>query len=48
MEVMVIKLWINAKKWNQVPPIIFNLHDKKIKDFKVKIYHLYSGVRVST
>ena len=41
-----IKLWINAKKkWNQVPPIILNLHDKKIKDFKVKIYHLCSGVR---
>jgi len=33
------------KKWNQVPPIILNLHDKKIKDFKVKIYHLCSGVR---
>ena len=36
------------KKWNQVPPIILNLHDKKIKDFKVKIYHLCSGVRVWT
>jgi len=33
------------KKWNKVPPIIFNLHDKKIKDLKVKIYHLCSGVR---
>ena len=33
------------KKWNKVPPIILNLHDKKIKDFKVKIYHLCSGVR---
>jgi predicted peptidase len=33
------------KKWNKVPPIIFNLHNKKIKDFKVKIYHLCSGVR---
>ncbi len=36
---------ICKKKWNQVPPIILNLHDKKIKDFKVKIYHLCSGVR---
>ena len=33
------------KKWNKVPSIIFNLHDKKIKDLKVKIYHLCSGVR---
>ena len=33
------------KKWNKVPPIIFNLHDKKIKDLKVKIYHLCSGIR---
>ena len=33
------------KKWNKVPPIIFNLHNKKIKDLKVKIYHLCSGVR---
>ena len=33
------------KKWNKVPPIILNLHDKKIKDLKVKIYHLCSGVR---
>ena len=33
------------KKWNQAPPIILNLHDKKIKDFKVKIQHLCSGVR---
>jgi predicted peptidase len=34
-----------SKKWNKVPPIILNLHDKKIKDLKVKIYHLCSGVR---
>ena len=34
-----------SKKWNKVPPILFNLHDKKIKDLKVKIYHLCSGVR---
>ena len=34
-----------SKKWNKVPPIIFNLHDKKIKDLKVKIYHFCSGVR---
>ncbi len=33
------------KKWNKVPPIILNLHDKMIKDLKVKIYHLCSGVR---
>ena len=33
------------KKWNKVPPIILNLHDKKIKDHKVKVYHLCSGVR---
>jgi len=33
------------KKWNKVPPIILNLHDKKIKDNKVKVYHLCSGVR---
>ena len=33
------------KKWNKVPPIILNLHDKKIKDLKVKIYNLCSGVR---
>ena len=33
------------KKWNKVPPIILNLHDKNIKDFKVKIYRLCSGVR---
>ena len=34
-----------SKKWNKVPPIILNLHDKKIKDLKVKVYHLCSGVR---
>ena len=33
------------KKWNKAPPIILNLHNKNIKDFKVKIYHLCSGVR---
>ena len=33
------------KKWNKVPQIILNLHDKKIKDHKVKVYHLCSGVR---
>ena len=33
------------KKCNQVLLIILNLHDKKIKDFKVKIYHLCLGVR---
>ena len=35
-------------KWKQAPPIILNLHDKKIKDLKVKIYHLCSGVRGCT
>ena len=46
MEVVTTKTLISAKKkWNKVPPIIFNLHDKKIKDLKVKIYHLCSGVR---
>ena len=34
-----------SKNWNKVPPIISNLHNKKIKDFKVKIYYLCSGVR---
>ena len=33
------------KKWNKAPPIILNLHDKKITNLKVKIYHLCSGVR---
>ena len=33
------------KKRNKVPPIILNLHDKKIKDLNVKIYHLCSGAR---
>ena len=33
------------KKLNKVPPIISNLHNKKIKDFKVNIYYLCSGVR---
>jgi predicted alpha/beta hydrolase family esterase len=34
-----------SKNWNKVPPIISNLHNKKVKDFKVKIYYLCSGVR---
>ena len=33
------------KRWNKVPPIILNLHDKNIKDFKAKIYRLCTGVR---
>ena len=31
--------------WNKVPPVIRNLHDKKIKNFNIKIYRLCSGVR---
>ena len=31
--------------WNKVPPVIKNLHDKKIKNFNVKIYRLCSGVK---
>ena len=30
---------------NKVPPVIRNLHDKKIKYFNVKIYRLCSGVK---
>ena len=30
---------------NKVPPVIRNLHDKKIKNFNVKIYRLCSGVK---
>ena len=33
------------KKWNKVPPIILNLHDKKINDLKIKILKFCSGVR---
>ena len=33
------------KKWNLVPPVIRNLHDKKINDYQVKIYRLCTGVR---
>ena len=33
------------KKWNLVAPVIRNLHDKKINDYKVKIYRLCTGVR---
>ena len=32
-------------KWNLVPQIIRNLHNKKINDYEVKIYRLCSGVR---
>ena len=31
--------------WNKVPAVIKNLHDKKIKNFNVKIYRLCSGVK---
>ena len=33
------------KKWNLVPLVIRNLHDKKINDYQVKIYRLCTGVR---
>ena len=33
------------KKWNKVPPIILNLHDKKINNLKIKILKFCSGVR---
>ncbi len=32
-------------KWNLVPHVIRNLHNKKINNFEVKIYRLCSGVR---
>ena len=32
-------------KWNLVPQVIRNLHNKKINNFEVKIYRLCSGVR---
>ena len=32
-------------KWNLVPQVIRNLHNKKIKNYEVKIYRLCSGVR---
>ena len=32
-------------KWNLVPQVIRNLHNKKINNFDVKIYRLCSGVR---
>ena len=33
------------KSWNWPASIIKNLHNKKIKEFTVKIYHLCSGIR---
>ena len=33
------------KKWNFVPPVIRNLHDKKINNYQIKIYRLCTGVR---
>ena len=33
------------KSWNKVPPIIRNLHNKRIKEYTVKIYRFCSGVR---
>ena len=32
-------------KWNLVPQVIRNLHNKKINNYEVKIYRLCSGVR---
>ena len=32
-------------KWNLVPQVIRNLHNKRINNFEVKIYRLCSGVR---
>ena len=31
--------------WNKVPPVIRDLHNKKIKNFNIKIYRLCSGVK---
>ena len=31
--------------WNKVPPVIRDLHNKKIKNFNIKIYRLCSGTR---
>ena len=33
------------KKWNLVAPVIRNLHDKRIKNYQIKIYRLCTGVR---
>ena len=33
------------KSWNRPVPIVKNLHDKKIKEFTVKIYRLCLEVR---
>jgi hypothetical protein len=32
-------------KWNLVPQVITNLHNKKINNYEIKIYRLCSGVR---
>ena len=34
-----------SKPWNKTPPVLLGLHDKKINNFQIKIYHLCSGVR---
>ena len=34
-----------SKSWNKTPPVILELHNKKIKNFHIKIYRLCSGVR---
>ena len=31
--------------WNKIPPAILQLHDQKIKNLQIKLYHLCSGVR---
>ena len=33
------------KKWNLVPPVIRNLHDKRVNNHRIKIYRLCTGVR---
>ena len=34
-----------TKPWNKVPPVILNLHGKKIGNLNINIYRLCSGVR---
>tara|TARA_B100000575_G_C22983190_1_gene567208 strand:+ start:34 stop:948 length:915 start_codon:yes stop_codon:yes gene_type:complete len=34
-----------SKSWNKTPPVLLRLHDNKINNFQIKIYHLCSGVR---
>ena len=34
-----------SKVWNQIPPVLLQLHDQKIKKFQIKLYQLCSGVK---